>query len=167
MLNFNQFGPDPTAFLPGDEIGPGVRLVFDPAASMELNVRQSARSLPGGRAAPTLVIHGRDRAPDDWFGLEIDLPDINHDVELTARNYPVHRLFLRIHYDSLGGDGHIDLADVAASDAFASRLFPAQSWTEAATAARALALRLTILIPSTPWFAMEIQAITLREVAHA
>ena len=167
MLNFEQFGTDPSAFLPAHEIGPNVRLVFDPAASMALTVRRSTRLLQDGGHVPTLVIRGSDRAPEDWFGIEIDLPHPAHDVELTGRNYPVHRLFPRLHYDYPGGSGHMDLADVAASDAFATRLFSARDWADDPTIARANALRLTILVPSTPWFAMEIQAVEIREVAHA
>ena len=72
-----------------------------------------------------------------------------------------------LHYDHAGGTGHVDLPDVAASDAFATRSFDARNWLDAHGIATASALRLTILVPSTPWFAMEIQSIALREVAHA
>ncbi|MFK7941747.1 MAG: hypothetical protein AB8B85_02355 [Paracoccaceae bacterium] len=167
MLNFDSFGREPVLVTPGAEIGPGLRLVFDRAAKMELSVRQSERQLASGRVLPTLLLHGKDRAPDDWFGIEIDLPSAKHDVNLTVRNYPVHRLFPRLHYDRPAGQGHMDLTDVAASDAFATRHFEAREWADRQDIATASDLRLTVLVPSTPWFAMEIQAIVLREIVRA
>lgn len=167
MLQFDHFGPEPVPVRPGAALGPDVRLVFDAGAAMVLTVRRAERQMVGGRMVPTLVLRGDNRAADDWLGLEIDLPHQAHDVELTARNYPVHRLFPRLHYDHGGGTGHVDLPDVAASDAFATRLFPAVWWTGNAAVTAASAWRLTVLIPSTSWFAMEIQGIAVREVAHA
>ncbi|MEM1300921.1 MAG: hypothetical protein AAGH68_16755 [Pseudomonadota bacterium] len=167
MLDFNQFGTDAVPVLPGAVIGDGVRVVFDPDASMLLTARRAERDLPGRRTTPTLVLRGENRAPDDWLGVEIDLPSPAHDVALTARNYPVHRLFPRLHYDHPGGTGHVDLPDVAASDTFATRIFDARTWSDAHRIASARALRLTVLIPSTPWFAMEIESIKLHTVAHA
>ena len=127
MLDFMQFGTDAVPLLPGAVIGDGVRVVFDPDASMVITVRRAERHQPAGRTMPTLVLRGEERAPEDWLGVEIDLPGPAYDVELTARNYPVHRLFPRLHYDHAGGTGHVDLPDVAASDAFATR---APRWAE-------------------------------------
>ena len=168
ILHFDQFAPEGRTVEPDAEIGPGMRLVYDAACPMDIRVRLSERVMTAGECAPTLVIHGRDRAPDDWFGLEIDLPDAAHDIALTARNYPSYRLFPRLHFEEAGGrTGHIDLPDVAASGAFATRILSARLWADHPGITEARNLRLTLLIPSTQWFVMEIQEIRIKAVAHA
>lgn len=167
MLDFEKFGPDPVPVLPDTELGAGVRLVFDDDAAMALTVRCGTHDQGGGSSAPTLVLRGENRAPDDWLGLEIDIPHWAHDVEITARNYPVQRLFLRLHFDHSGRYRHLDLPDVASSDMLSTRVLQARLWQRDDVMAADSALRLTVLIPSTPWFAMELQSIVLRELADA
>lgn len=167
MFHFDRFGPDPVALSRETVVASEARLVFDPNAEMDLTVRRSERTPSNGAAIPTLVICGKNRAPDDWLGLEIDLPGPAHDVEMTARNYPAHRLFPRLHFDTPQGTRHLDLPDVAASDQFATRVFSAGSWLGTPALDQARKLRLTVLIPSTPWFAMEIQPIRIHSLSHA
>lgn len=167
MLHFEEFGGEPEPLAPGALIGRGVRLVFDPDAAMALSIRRAARTRPFGPTQPTLVVSGQNRAPEDWLGLEIDLPSPSADLSLTLRNYPANRLFPRLHYDFGNEVRHLDLADVAASDSFATRLFASASWAAAPGITAAMGLRLTVLIPSSPWFAMEIAGIETRETVHA
>ena len=164
MLWTDQFGEEPVATAPDLEIGEGIKLVYELDSRMQCTVRRSSRVLPSGAPCPTLVIDGSQRAPDDWFGIEIELPPQTSGVTMTCRNYPVHRLFPRLHFDVLGETQHLDLAHVAAHDAFATRLFDAAEWREAPIFRDGEPddVRLTVLVPSTPWFAMEIQAIEVR-----
>lgn len=163
MLFFDHFTEAQTAIAPGQQIGPGLTLVYDTASAMECTVRRSRRRDRLGADAPTLVIDGRARAPEDWFGIEIDLPRACNAVAITGRNYPVHRLFPRLHFEVLGKTEHLDLADVAASDSFATRYFDAREWREVPLFrdSGAESARLTVLVPSSPWFVMEIQDIRL------
>lgn len=163
MLFFDQFTETPCAVAPGQPIGPGLSLVYDTASAMDCSVRRSARRDRIGAGAPTLVIDGRERAPQDWFGIEIEVPRHCDMVALTGRNYPVHRLFPRLHFEVLGKTEHLDLADVAASDSFATRYFDAREWRDDPLFrdSGAETARLTVLIPSTFWFVMEIQEIRL------
>ena len=163
MLFFDQFTATPVAVTPDTVIGAGVKLVFDQSARMRCGLRRSQWRDPTGQNRPTLVIAGERRAPDDWLGLEIALPPTAGAVTLTCRNYPAHRLFPRLHFDVLGRIEHLDLAHVAASDVFATRRFDAAEWQEQPIFRDGApdGVRLTILVPSSPWFAMEIQTIEI------
>lgn len=163
MLFFDQFQETAVEVQPDQPIGPGVALVYGAASAMTCTLRRSFRQGRLSNGAPTLVIAGKNRAPDDWFGIEITVPATSQGVAITARNYPVHRLFPRVHFEVLGKTEHLDLADVAASDSFATRYFDAAEWQDAALFrdCGAETARLTLLIPSTPWFVMEVQEITV------
>lgn len=163
MLDFDAFPESARAVGPHTTVGHGVSLVWDPSAAMRVTVR---RGQPMGRDAPSLIVRGENRAEDDWFAVELDLPVAARHVSLTARNYPAHRLFPRMHYDVAGETRHMDLADVAAPDGFDTRHFEAAAWAEALTPLPD-ALRLTFLIPSTPWFAMEIAGLRILAEAEA
>ena len=81
----------------------------------------------------------------------------------------MHRLFPRLHFDVLGKIEHLDLAHVAAHDAFATRYFDAAEWREAPIFRDGAPnqVRLTVLVPSTPWFAMEIERIEIHGAQDA
>ena len=161
MLDFDRFGPDPQSVPPGSEIGSGIRLAYDRDSKMVLGVRRTERLLACGQAVPTLHIHGQNRAPEDWFGIEIWLPHAETDITMTARNYPAQRLFPRFYYQTGKKTGYVDLPDAAASDSFHTRLFEARRWAGGLPSSQISKTRLSILVPSTVWFVMEIQDITL------
>ena len=166
-LDLTRFSDAPAPIVPDTRIAPGVALVFSPDAAMRCTARRSHWSDPGAGGCPTLLISGENRAAEDWFGVEITLPLDTRTVALTCRNYPVHRLFPRLHFDAHGRVEHLDLAHVAAHDRFATRRFDAAEWREqpAFRDSAPTALRLTILVPSSPWFAMEIARIQIDEAA--
>ena len=164
-LNFAGFGQEAAPVAPDAAIAPGVSLVFSAEAKMHCTVQRGLWRDPMGAERPTLLIRGENRAPDDWFGIEITLPAHAEAITITCRNYPVHRLFPRLHFDVLGRVEHLDLAHVAAHDAFATRRFDATEWRETPLFRDGApeAIRLTVLVPSSPWFAMEIGDISIEE----
>ena len=162
-LDLACFSDTPGPLAPDTRIAHGVALVFSPDATMRCTARRSLWHSPCDGGCPTLLISGEDRAPGDWFGVEMTLPLDARSVSLTCRNYPVHRLFPRLHFDVQGRVQHLDLAHVAAHDRFATRRFNAAEWLEqpAFRDCAPEALRLTILVPSSPWFAMEFARIEI------
>ncbi len=169
MLAYDEFTEEPQSITPGTEIGPAVKLVFDHSAAMTCTVQRSSRKGMLGQPEPTLVIRGQDRAQPDWFGVELWVPPSVAKATMIARNYPVHRLFPRLHFDTGGKTYFVDLPDVASSDSFAARTFDLRNWCEdpAFWNNAPGRMRLTILVPSTPWFAMEIAGIETEERAYA
>lgn len=136
-------------------IAEGVRVIFDAGTDMRCSIRDA----PSGTG---LVLHGENRAPADWFGVELDLPPKATAVRITCRNYPAERLFPRIFYDRGTQQGvPVDLPDVAASVQIAERVLDARLWADDAGLAVAPldALRLALFVPSSTWFAMEIRSI--------
>ncbi len=163
MLDFDAFPEAACAVGPHTTVGRGVSLVWNAASAMRVTVRGGQ---PMGRTAPSLIVRGENRAQDDWFAVELDLPVRTRTVSLTARNYPAHRLFPRMHYDVAGETRYLDLADVAATDGFGTRHFDAAEWAKV-LATSPDALRMTLLVPSTPWFAMEIAGLRILAEAEA
>ncbi len=165
MLDCEKYGETPVPIRAGERIGADVLLAFEPDTKMQCRVCRRSRD-----GAPTLLIRGEERAEQDWFGVEVMLPPDAHTITVTARNYPADRLYPRLHMR--GADGkpfHLNLPDQAAADHFVERrfalreLFPDPAfWTSGITMHR-----LTILVPPSPWFVMEIADIHLLELADA
>ncbi|MEM7060672.1 MAG: hypothetical protein AAF557_24085 [Pseudomonadota bacterium] len=155
-------GAGPVPLSAGTEVGEGIKIIYDPGTAMECTVRAA----PSGQG---IILHGDNRAPADWFGVELDLHTATQAVRITCRNYPAERLFPRLFYDRGDEKGlAVDLPDVAASVQIAERVLEARLWAGDArfASAPADALRLALFVPSSVWFAMEIRAITV-QVADA
>lgn len=138
-------------------LGEGIKVIYDPASTL----RCSVRAAPCGTG---IILHGDNRAPEDWFGVELDLPIDTTAVRITCRNYPAERLFPRIFYDrGIQVGVPVDLPDVAASVQIAERVLDARLWSDDAGLAVAPldALRLALFVPSSKWFAMEIRSIVV------
>ena len=144
-------------------IGEGVRLLHDADARMVCTISRGTSQDAFGKPADTLKIAGANRRSEEWFGIEIDLTDETDELSITLRVYPAIRLFPRLHFDLGTETRHVDLPDVAASDSFAARHLQARQWRSQNTwpdgAARP---RMTLLVPSTPWFILELMSIERR-----
>ena len=116
-----------------------------------------------GTPVETLKIAGANRRDEEWFGVEVDLTEDTEELSMTLRIYPAIRLFPRIHFDLGAETRHVDLPDVAASDSFATRHFQAMQWqSHIAWPRGARRPRMTLLVPSTPWFILEMMSIERR-----
>ena len=144
--------------LPADtKIGEGIKVIYDPSSAMRCSVRRA----PVGTG---IILHGENRAPEDWFGVEIDLSPGTSAVRITCRNYPAERLFPRLFYDRGEQKGvAVDMPDVAASVQIAERVLDARMWTQdpGLAATPIDAMRLALFVPSSKWFAMEIRSISI------
>ncbi len=168
LLYFSQYSQEPTLISHVERIGEGIRLLYDPAAELVCTVARSEVADHFGAVNSSLKISGANRKPEEWFGIEIDLTPETTELAVALRVFPALRLFPRIHFN-LGNDvRHVDLADVAASDSFSTRYFRSKQWRSLSEwPAKATSARMLLLIPSTPWFILELAGIERRAVDDA
>lgn len=163
MITFSQYSDDPTVISHSESIGDGVRLLHGPDARMVCTVARSDAETPFGTRQDTLRIAGANRKPEEWFGIEIDLTPETIELAIALRVYPAIRLFPRVHFNLEKDVRHVDLPDVAASDSFATRFFPAHQWrAHPEWPSKATQPRMLLLVPSTPWFILELMEIERR-----
>ncbi len=144
-------------------IGDGVRLLHDPSARMVCMIQRSGADDAYGDAQDTFRIVGANRHAEEWFGIEIDLNQETDLLDLSLRVYPALRLFPRLHFDLGTHTRHLDLSDIAVCDGFAGIQFRAEQWrTRAEWPVGAKRPRVTLLVPSTPWFILELMSIERR-----
>lgn len=165
MLNYDEYGESPAPIQAGERIGKDVLLAYEPGTEMRCSVRRHDHD-----GTPTLLIRGENRAEHDWFGVEVMLGATAGAILMTARNYPAERLYPRLHMT--GPDGkpfHLNLPDQAAADHFTERRFDLRElcpdpafWASGVTLHR-----LTILVPPSPWFVMELAEIKVLETTDA
>lgn len=168
MLNFLLYDATPTVISHREAIGDGVRLLFDPNAKMVCTVARTSVTNHFNEAQDCLRISGANRKAEEWFGIEIDMTPDTIELALTLRVFPAIRLFPRVHLNIGEEVRYVDLPDVAASDSFATRFFSAQQWRSLSdwpsTATRP---RMLLLVPSTPWFILELTGIERKAVDDA
>lgn len=168
MLDFSLYERDPTVISHLERIGEGVRLLFDADAKMVCTVARSQIVNHFDEPQDCLRISGANRKADEWFGIEIDMTPETVELALTLRVFPAIRLFPRVHFDLENDVRHVDLPDVAASDSFATRFFNARQWrSHSEWPSTAIRPRMLLLVPSTPWFILEMTEIERKAVDDA
>ena len=168
MLNFAQYSNEPTVISHVEHIGEGARLLHDPKAELVCTVARSEFRDHFKKNKPSLKISGANRKSEEWFGIEIDLTRETTELSLELRLFPALRLFPRIHFNLGDEVRHVDLPDVAACDSFATRFFRAKQWrSHPEWPAKATSPRMLLLVPSTPWFILELAGLERRAVDDA
>ena len=112
-----------------------------------------------------LIIRGSNRHPDDWLGLEVRVPSDADGIELIMRYAPSERLFPRIYYSVNGSEYSLDEPDRTAPATYGAVRFDTDRWREIANADDITDIKLAILLPARPWFALGLQSIG--QVPHA
>lgn len=168
MLDFSLYEATPTVISHVERIGDGVRLLFDAEAKMVCTVARAEVTNHFNQQQECLRISGANRKPDEWFGIEVDMTRETVELALSLRVYPAIRLFPRVHFNIGEEVRHVDLPDVAASDSFATRFFNAHQWhSHREWPSSATRPRMLLLVPSTPWFILEITDIERKAVDDA
>ncbi|MEM6622512.1 MAG: hypothetical protein AAF674_09815 [Pseudomonadota bacterium] len=167
MLDFVPYTQGPSQVLPGAALGPDAWLWWDGATGLTVSIARGRRPADG---ADTLTIRGEGRQPDDWFSIDVRLGPMARAVRLVMRNYPAHRLYPRLHFDVANGTPfHVNLPELVATDHFTQHSVQLRDWCPDPAFWRSgdRMDRLTLLLPYSPWFVLEVAELTVSEAADA
>ena len=161
-LYFDQFENDEQPFGTYDQIGEDVRLAFDPNSRMAVTCQRSQYQDHTGSKCDALILRGTNRGENDWMALEIDL-DLNFkNVILFLRYAPAERVYPRAYIKVDGRDEQIDLPDFTIGFDWTKHDISGEVFDHFSGLKRSdiTALRIALLFPNRPWFALGVSKIT-------